>query len=190
MNHDDQARTRCEVSEDNRCPNCGGGPIQSEQIEDRFVYGDGPDAVTLTARVMRHLCRNCRFEFLDATAEDAHHQAICRHLGVLTPSEIRAIRLRNGPSRSSFAELTKLGEATIARWERGELVQNGAYDQLLYLLTFEDNVSRLKSRATAIQSSLRPSTGSAAPRFRVLQPTDREREMACGFELRPMRRTC
>jgi DNA-binding transcriptional regulator YiaG len=65
----------------------------------------------------------------------------------MTPAEVRAVRQKAGSlSRAEFARITRLGEATIGRWERGELIQNAANDQLLYLLTFPENVVRLRDR--------------------------------------------
>ena len=49
-------------------------------------------------------------------------------------------------TRLGFAELTKFGEATLGRWERGALIQNAANDQFLYLLRFAENVDRLRTR--------------------------------------------
>jgi hypothetical protein len=34
-------------------------------------------------------------------------------------------------TRAAFAELTRLGDASLARWEKGLLIQNPANDQLL-----------------------------------------------------------
>ena len=129
------------------CPNCGRRNIRTTATEDTFTYGEGPGAEKITATVPLRTCLDCQFQFLDAAAEDAQHEAICNHLGVMTPSQIQNLRRKNHLSRAAFAQLTKLGEASIARWERGELIQNEAYDQLLYLLTFDENLERLKKRA-------------------------------------------
>ena len=67
--------------------------------------------------------------------------------------EIKALREKLGLSRTEFARLTRLGEATIARWERGELIQNAGNDSLLRLLQYEDNVRRLRRRAECSNSS-------------------------------------
>ena len=62
----------------------------------------------------------------------------------MKPSEIKALREHYGLSRKEFAEITLLGEASLARWESGELTQNAAYDQLLRLLQFQGNMERLR----------------------------------------------
>jgi DNA-binding transcriptional regulator YiaG len=66
----------------------------------------------------------------------------------MTPREVEAVRAGLGMTRAAFADLTRLGEASLARWEKGRLIQNPANDQLLYLLRFSENVERLRSRAT------------------------------------------
>ena len=170
-----------------RCPNCGRKDIRTTTTDDTFTYGTGPDAVKLTINVPLRTCHDCKFQFLDIVAEDAQHEAICQHLGVLTPAQIQELRRRHQLSRAGFAQITKLGEASLARWERGELIQNAAYDQLLYLLTFEDNLERLKGRAKDIPACA-IQQGNTASRFRVFAPSDADREAANAFELRRYRR--
>ena len=169
-----------------RCPSCGHDAIETTEIERTFPFGEGAHAVELSTNVPLRRCRECGFEFLDAEAEERQHEAVCRHLGVMTPSEVRAVRQKvGGLSRGEFARMTRLGEATIGRWERGELVQNAANDQLLYLLTFPENVVRLRGRiehACSVGSS--PTSRHESPRFRVLQPTEALRKRAARFSLR------
>jgi putative zinc finger/helix-turn-helix YgiT family protein len=129
-----------------QCPICGKSRIRTTPTEDPFRYGTGKEAVELTVVVPVRSCVDCGYQFLDEEAEDIRHEAVCRHLGVLTPSEILALRRRYDVTRMQFAEITRLGEATLGRWERGALIQNAAYDQLLYLLSFEENFERLRER--------------------------------------------
>jgi DNA-binding transcriptional regulator YiaG len=137
----------------------------------------------VSAVVPLRRCSECGFEFLDAEAEARQHAAVCRHIGVMTPSEIRRVRQMTGNlSRGEFARLTRLGDATIGRWERGELIQNAAYDQLLYLLTFPENVIRLRDRVERLSSSEYLPQPPAAT-FRVIRPTDDLRERAAKFSL-------
>jgi putative zinc finger/helix-turn-helix YgiT family protein len=137
-----------QTAEGLQCPQCGSDRVGTSQTEDCFTYGSGEYAVQLRALVPLRTCQSCGFRFLDSEAEDIQHETVCRHLGVLTPADIRAIRDARGMSRAEFARVTKLGEATLARWEHGALIQNAAYDQLLYLLRFDDNWQRVLERAT------------------------------------------
>ena len=129
-----------------QCPSCGSRDIQSRMDDEIFIYGADPKtAVELTVHVPVHRCEACDIEYTDGVGEKVRHDAVCRHLGVMTPDEIIALRQSCG-SRSELARLTRLEEQTVERWENANLIQNGTHDQLLYLLTFPDNVVRLKSR--------------------------------------------
>ncbi len=141
------------------CPDCESSRIVTEVVDHRFPYGQGDAAIELFARIPIRRCEECDSEFLDDEAEDLMHEAVCRHLRVMTPSDVRAIRQQyGGLTRAEFARITRLGEATIGRWERGELVQNAAYDQLLHLLTFPENMIRLRQRLEAAE----PAPGARA----------------------------
>jgi putative zinc finger/helix-turn-helix YgiT family protein len=140
-----EARSSAETQESSLCPNCGSTDISTTWTEDAFSYGVGTEQVQLTARVPLRTCAACGYQYYDEEAEDARHEAVCRHLGVQTPAEIQALRKKYGLSRAEFADLTKLGDATIARWERGALIQNAANDRYLRLLQCEENVERLRN---------------------------------------------
>jgi len=128
------------------CPSCDSEKVSSRMETIHFDHGDGSNHARLSASVPIHKCGACGLEYLDAIAEGIKHASVCRHLGIHTPAEIVQLRKRYGLTRAKFAELTKIGEATLGRWERGALTQNIAYDQLLYLLQFSDNVCRLEHR--------------------------------------------
>lgn len=109
-----------------------------------FAYGVGSSAVELTVSLPVRVCRSCGFEFLDHEAESLKHDAVCEYLGVLTPREIRRIRESHEMSRAAFARVSRLGEATLNRWENGILIQNQANDRYLRLLRLRDNIQRLE----------------------------------------------
>lgn len=140
--NDSGEMTTCAVD----CPSCGSGNVQSRWVDTSFPYGQGESAVLLSVKLQAFSCLDCGLEYVDDSAEDLKHEAVCRHLGVFTPAEVEAIRKAVGMTRSKFAQLTKIGEATLGRWERGALIQNASNDQFLYLLTFPDNVMRLLNR--------------------------------------------
>lgn len=122
-----------EIVEQEPCPLCESPLLRTWQTSS-FTYGAGTSAVDLQARLPVLRCDACDEEFLDHDGEMIEHEAVCRHLGVLTPGQVRAVRKRRGPSRAAFAGFTGLGEATIKRWESGAVVQNLANDRYLRLL--------------------------------------------------------
>ncbi|MBF0462526.1 MAG: helix-turn-helix domain-containing protein [Magnetococcales bacterium] len=121
--------------------------VSSTSEVESFQYGDQEDAAMLSVSVRVYHCAACDLSFTTEEASESRHEAVCRHLGILTPTEVRGVRERCKLSQADFAELSKIGKASLARWERGALFQNQANDNLLYLLTFDDNVVRLRERA-------------------------------------------
>ena len=168
--------------EELHCPECG-HTERSVRIEtESFDYGSGDEAVRLEACIPIYTCDHCGLQYTSSNAEDIRHNAVCAHLGVMTPQQIRELRELLG-SRQEFARLTKLGEATIARWERGALIQNTAYDQYLYLLSFADNVQRLSQRNTVPPSRPAAHAADLRQRFRHLDDPDKADAQGQCFRL-------
>lgn len=150
------------------CPACDKQSVYERWIDDDFQYGVGEQPVTLHARIPLCHCGSCGLEFTDYRAEELRHKAICEHLNLLTPNEIVAIRERHGMSQQAFAELSRFGRASLARWESGSSFQNGSADSLLYLLCFEDNVERLARRFKEPAGGRGQEASEQARRFRSL----------------------
>lgn len=129
--------------------------------------GSGEKSVVLNVTIPLCSCGNCGLEFTDYRAEDIRNSAVCHHLKLLSPAEILAIRERHGMSQQAFADVSRIGRASLARWECGSIIQNASADSLLYLLGFQDNVDRLKNRFN--QSDDERLSGKASnARFRSL----------------------
>ena len=135
--------------------------------EHTFTYGTGPDPAELTVTLPVHVCPSCGFECLDHEGQTLRHEAVCAHLGVLSPNEVRGIRKRYGMSRAAFSKVTGLGEATLNRWENGILIQNAANDRYLRLLAEPGNLRRLR-RLDAERADSAPSPETEAGRWRVI----------------------
>jgi putative zinc finger/helix-turn-helix YgiT family protein len=136
------------------CPQCGASGLETVQVEETFDHGGRKEPIHVTAVLPVKHCRKCDFAFEDWETEKARHRAACAAVGVQPPEEIRRLRQAVGLSQREFARLTRLGGATLNRWERGHLIQNGAYDDYLYLLRFPENVERLRQRkATGLPAS-------------------------------------
>jgi putative zinc finger/helix-turn-helix YgiT family protein len=127
------------------CPECGELAVFTKLTPHEFTYGRGAEAANIKAVLPFRVCNNCGFQYLDKAGQDAQHEAVCRHKGVMTPAQIRALREYHRLKRADFAALTRLGEATIARWERGALIQTAANDLFLRLLGFDENYQRLQA---------------------------------------------
>ena len=128
------------------CPNCGRDNVQRVQQNYPFPYGIGENSIVLTALILVTKCRSCGEMFLDSIAQDLCHEAVCKHLGVMTPMQIQNLREKYSHTPEVFAELIGVTKDKLLLWERGIQIQNKAYDNLLHLLEFEDNFKRLINR--------------------------------------------
>ena len=157
-------------------------PATTDWRRHTFTYGTNSSATELTVDIPVRTCRSCGFEFLDHEAETLMHEAVCAHLGVLSPREIKDIRRLYRTSRSAFAEITGLGEATLNRWENGIKVQTLANDRYLRLLARPENMQWLKSFCSAGQT---PSSDPKLPtgRFRVLRLSETVQREQADFRL-------
>jgi len=144
------------------CIECGGSRVAERTKEQSFSYGPLDNQVVLTASMPVLECEDCGFEYFDERGEDARQAAVCRHLGVQTPWEIRKVREETGLTRTEFCRLSGFGPASVQRWEAGALVQNLSSDRLIFLLRYPENVERLRKRETAVSQGLLPYMAAAA----------------------------
>ncbi len=165
------------------CPLCGEERTTTKLDLYAFDYGSGDTSVTLQVRVPVHRCGVCAFEYLDEAAERIKHDAVCEHLGVLSPDAIRRIRERHRMTRAAFARVTGFGEASLNRWENGLSIQSHANDRYLRLLAYPEVMSRLCEIAAA---KLRKTSVamSSEIRFRVVEVTAVLRKKQQAFHLR------
>lgn len=133
---------------DQNCARCAASGVTTILHEDSFQYGSGETAVTLHATVPVRKCAACDFTYIDYEGQRIRDEAVRRHHGFLTAGEIRAIRARHAVSRTAFARITGLEEATLRRWEQGVLMPNRADDNYLRLLEFPENLERLRGKET------------------------------------------
>lgn len=165
------------------CGSCDTPGLRTELVRDPFIYGAGEDAVELAVEIPVHTCSYCG-SYTGEEAADIRHDAVCRHLGLLTPNEIRELRGEYEMSRAAFATLTGLGEATIARWERREVIQNVANDRYLRLLQNPAIFLQLKALAhpEASVDAVRDSV-IAVPHVLQLDRAKEYRDRGVGFSL-------
>ena len=167
---------------DRECPQCGKDLIATHWVLDSFKYGTGDSAVTLQVDLPFRRCQSCDLQFLDHEGERLRHEAVCQHLGLLSPTEVLGIRKVYGMSRSAFAEITGLGEATLSRWENGAVIQNLANDRYLRLLSLPGVMASMKELTTSrhvLQTEFQN-----RPQFRVLTDLEEHRSRQKDFRLR------
>jgi putative zinc finger/helix-turn-helix YgiT family protein len=173
------------VSHKFTCGECGSNNIETTNEKYSFPYGIGDEAVELSCVVPVRNCNNCGAKFLDDVAEDLCHEEICRYKGVMTPSEIKHIRAKCGFSQEQFAQITKLGSATLSRWERGIVIQNEAYDNYLFLIKLPYNLERVRNRTRCSEEAQAYIWQGEEDRFRELKVNQELVEVSRRFKLRP-----
>jgi HTH-type transcriptional regulator/antitoxin MqsA len=98
--------------------------------------GHGKRSVDVTGDFSR--CERCGESFHPPGEMNAILRAAAIKIraadGLLTPSEIRAIRLGLGLTQAAFERMLGVGEKTVVRWERGTIPQSAATDTLLRVI--------------------------------------------------------
>ena len=163
------------------CAECGSS-VSTSWHSHTFQYGSGASATDLTVRVPVRRCDGCDFDCLDDEGERIMHEAVCHHLGVLTPSEVLGIREHHGLSRAAFAKITGIGEASLSRWENGIKVQTPANDRYLRLLAHPGVVALLQSVEGVANT---PVQVASHPMFRRIEISEVLRQRQRSFSLRP-----
>ena len=172
------------VKRERSCARCGAATVDTVEQRHTFRYGVEDSAVDLTVNLPVRRCRACGFEFLDRESERIKLEAICAHLGVLSPSGIRRIRERHGMTQAEFAEVTGLGTATLVRWENGSMNHTRAYDRYVRLLERSEIMEQLR-RLVARADRRGDLDDSVDRRWRALRVT--ERSLSIRFDLRASR---
>lgn len=115
------------------CHECGGEAILVRE-PDIVEFSDR--TVTVEAEFMR--CQKCGEVFYLPGQMRAMQRAavdlIREQEGLLSPSDIEAIRAKYGVSQAAFEKLINAGPKTVTRWERGTVAPNGTADTLLRIL--------------------------------------------------------
>lgn len=174
------------ATEDMHCGRCESKKIETTFEDYAFEYGTGKKQIELTASVPVRKCQACGYQFLDEAADDIQHEAVCKHLGVMTPNQVKDLRGLYNLSRAKFSKITKLGEATLARWEKSLLIQNAAYDNYLYLLGWPENLEKIRTRGKETGAKQAMDGHKIVAKFREIDPTDEELvRKQSDFELQP-----
>ena len=150
------------------CIMCGEGEARRSFEFQEFAYG----SVTLQARVPVWSCATCELQYVSADGERAQHEAVCRHLGRLTPTEIKAIRVGARLSQREFSEEIHCGIASLKRWETGALIQGRAADASIR--TFQSKRVRASRQEPIFRTTFSDDQRVAAKTFRLreVQPME------------------
>ena len=113
------------------CACCEGGPARLTTERMTFDYGERGAVVTLHADIPVWACDACGERYTAEGAEEAEREAICAHLGRLTPAQIVCLRKSAGLTQDAFARELGVGRVSLVRWETGQQMQSAVYDKLI-----------------------------------------------------------
>ena len=176
-------RTPRDIEGRRPCAQCGARAVETVEQRHTFRYGTGESAAELTVHLPVRRCATCGFEFLDGESERIKLEAICEHLGVLSPAGIRRIRERYGMTQAEFARVTGLGKASLVRWENGSMNHTRAYDRYVRLLESPDVMRRLRRLSEPAHRRAPLPIGAGGP-WRACEDTDTLRRQQSSFVLR------
>ena len=119
---------------DDACPRCGTTMVE-RRAQLRLPVNGEDISVPSTLHMSCPKCGEIVLRFSDARRlqQDAISTYRQRH-GLLSATEIKAIRERFSLTQGEFARLLHLGANTISRWESGRNVQTEAMEMLLRLI--------------------------------------------------------
>lgn len=112
-----------------KCVCCGSTLLTSEDELIIIQHGDVPDGIPALVSLIR--CMVCDESWSDATSENSMHEAVCRHFGRLTPSEITAARSQLGVTTETLAAMVGVGRDDVWRYESGLKMQPPHIDERL-----------------------------------------------------------
>ena len=104
-------------------------------------------------------CDNCGEVILDDEAMSAIEAARRKGLGLLTPQEIRALRVHLNRTQAAMSDLLGIGEKTYCRWESGAYMQSEGFDRYLRLLILEPKNIQLLEEISAAKTQPPDATG-------------------------------
>lgn len=162
----------------NVCDFCGAKALTKHMAEEKFVYGAGDDSVTLSVVLPVFECAHCGESYTAEDGEEIRHNAVCEHLGRLTPADVRAIRERYDLTQEQMAELSGFGIASIKRWESGNQIQNLSADRYLRLLRLPQNyrlvqmMERARQQSPVFQTEISERIVQEAREFRLRPPME------------------
>lgn len=152
------------------CAICGEGQAMRTVVVQEFEHGHGEHAVVLRARVPVWSCATCELQYVDAEGERAQHDAVCRHLGRLTPTDIKAIRCGAMLTQKQFADELGCGVASVKRWERGSLIQGRIHDAAVR--EFQATRRKALLPEPRFRTTFSKAQNEAAERFRLREASD------------------
>jgi putative zinc finger/helix-turn-helix YgiT family protein len=165
------------------CPVCGHGNLRAAggTYETRFLDRQGQAHELKVPDIDWTECDQCGEVFLDEAASQVVEAARRKALGLLTPQEIRNLRLSLGKTQKQMSAMLGVGEKTYCRWESGAYVQSTASDRYLRLLVEVPENIRVLERLEAGETDVVDLMANEEPTFMYLSDLDSLQARADAF---------
>lgn len=172
-----------------KCPECDHGHLIPFTRDEELDFDLGEETIKVAIKdVPVERCDVCGLIASGPPAAKVRHEAVCRATGLLTPTEIKAIRDTFGWSQQEFADLTGCGVATVSRWERGRLLQNRSSNKVLLAIRdcppFREYLEGLLASKTKRQEPGAASVNRVFMHNRVFRCSKTETRVSVDFSLR------
>jgi putative zinc finger/helix-turn-helix YgiT family protein len=127
------------------CPECKEEKLLEKTGVYETTYRDRDDeSHPLNVQGLTWLvCSNCGEVVLDDRAMTAIDNARRAAMGLLSPDQIRTLRMELGKTQRAMSALLGIGEKTYCRWESGSYVQSEGFDRYLRLLVLDPTNANL-----------------------------------------------
>lgn len=176
------------------CPHCEqNGTLHTDLVTEEVTIRTALGSFQTTITYPQVVCENCGEAFTDAAGAAVYDGGIENKRKTFVSTQIRQIREATGLSRAEFLAVTKLGDASLTRWETGTGEPTAAYASFLELLRLPENIQRLIAAERDGRGVERPNETSPSLvkietskiSLRLLTRTPEMIKRSSSFELRP-----
>jgi len=115
-----------------KCNQCAKKQVELKKISfDANVRHDGRDYSFKIPKLEIMVCKDCKEKVFTERVDRQINAAMRKHIGLMSPAEIRDGIKRIGMSQKEVAECLGLAEATLSRWLNETQIQSRSMDRLL-----------------------------------------------------------
>ena len=125
------------------CPECLGNNVSINGKWEDLAGEKGWKPVKFWLPLIK--CMDCDKTYEALEADNAIHDASCKAMGLLTPTEIKSIRKDLNMNAEEFATLLGLGKSTVKRWEARALIPNRSSMKLVKIAATPKGLQLLKN---------------------------------------------
>jgi len=117
------------------CPICGAATLEKRSGNFKFKPPDNiPGGAIIVTEALWMECTTCNELIIPPALNKALDDEARARRGLLTPQEIKEVRVQTGLSQEDMAQLIGIGAKTYTRWESGRSIQNKSNDNLIRLV--------------------------------------------------------